>query len=131
MRRWLCLCLLLALPSCSGTRSSSFATAGERQAFRGVVRVTSLEPSGTQVGIITVDSVESLAQAVEELQRRAADLGGDVAVVDRYTTSYHLEQQTTTQSYACGNSQCSRQVTQDVQVELLHLQGRAFSTRGN
>lgn len=83
------------------------------------------------MGIITVDSIESLAQAVEELQRRAAELGGDVAVVDRYTTSYEIHQQTTTQSYACGNSQCSRQVTQDVQVEILHLQGRAFTTRGN
>lgn len=131
MRWWTCLSLLLVLSACSGTRSSSFATAGERQAFRGVVRVTSLVPQGTEVGIITVDSVESLAQAIEELQRRAAELGGDVALVDRYTTSYEIHQQTSTQSYQCGNSQCSRQVTQDVQVEILHLQGRAFTTRGN
>jgi len=133
MRWWLCLSLLLALPSCSGTRSSSFATsATDAPAYRGIVRVTSLQPQrGSEVGIITVESVETLVEAIEALKQRAAELGGDVAIVDRYTTSYHMETRTSTQSYQCGRTTCSRQVTQQVQVEVLHLQGRAFITRGN
>jgi len=132
MRWWFGLLLMLALPSCSGTRSSSFATSAHAPAFRGLVRVASVQPQrGSEVGIITVESVETLVQAIEELKRRTAELGGDVAIVDRYTTSYHMETHTSTQTYQCGNSSCTRQTTQEVQVETLHLQGRAFTTRGN
>ena len=132
MRWWFGFLLLLALPSCSGTRSSTFATSAHVPAFRGLVRVASVQPQrGSEVGIITVESVETLVQAVEELKRRTAELGGDLAIVDRYTTSYHMETRTSTQTYQCGRSSCTRQVTQQVQVEVLHLQGRAFTTRGN
>lgn len=121
------------LPACSGTRSSSYRTTpGTAAPYEGTVRVTitAAPPGAVQVGLVEVDSEDELARAVEELQRRTAEMGGDTAVIDRYSTSFEMRQHTSTQSYQCGQSTCTRQVVQNYEASILHLYGRALSTRG-
>lgn len=129
--------LTLAL-GCSGTRSSSYRTAGGgSQRYEGAVRVFAVAapPEAREVGIVQVDSVEELARAVIEFQNRVADLGGDVGLIDRYTTSFEIVSSTSQQSYSCGTQQspqtCTRQVTQQREVATLHLIGRAMITRSH
>jgi hypothetical protein len=126
----------LALLACAGTRSSVYATTPGRPAYTGVVRVvvTTVPPNAQELGIVEVESREELADLVGEFQRRVGELGGDVGLVDRYSTSFHIETSTSTQSYSCGTQQapatCTRQVTQQHEVATMHLVGRALTTRG-
>lgn len=126
----------LALAACSGTSSSSYRTSEAASGpFRGEVQVygTFVPPEAEQLGIVEVDSIEELESAVREFRRRVAELGGDVGVIDRYSTSFEMHQETRTESYNCGTQQqprtCTRTVTSQRKVATLHLRGRAMTTR--
>lgn len=94
--------------------------------------VVNTPPEVREIGIVQVDSVESLERAIVEFQEHVAQLGGDTGVIDRYSTSYEMVSSTSTESYSCGSQQspqtCTRSVTRQHEVATLHLVGRAMTS---
>lgn len=133
---WIALVAIVMIAAgCSGTHSSSYRTAGGPAArYEGVVRVfvTNTPREVREIGIVQVDSVESLERAITEFQERVAQLGGDTGVIDRYSTSHEMVSSTSTESYSCGSPQaprtCTRSVTRQHEVATLHLVGRAMTS---
>lgn len=90
------------MTACAGTSSSVYRTSNAAaEPFRGTVRIYStFVPQGAvQVGVVEVDSVETLEAAVNEFERRVAELGGDVGVIDRYSTSHEPVQRMRQEQY--------------------------------
>jgi hypothetical protein len=127
----------LGVAACSGTSSSAYRTStAASQPFEGEVHVyaTFVPSAARPIGIVEVQSVERLDTAVDEFKRRVAELGGDIGVIDRYSTSFQLVTTTQMQTYSCGTMQqprtCTRTVQQTREVATLHLSGRAMTTQG-
>jgi hypothetical protein len=127
------LTLLVSVSACSGVAGSGVATGGNHAAYQGEVRVfAAYEPSETeQVGLIEARSHgQPLEKIVDELRRQAAQLGGNVAKIDRVRSKFEMVQRTRTESYSCGTTQaprtCTRQVTEWVEVRTTTVFGRAY-----
>jgi len=156
------LLITLAASSCTAVRSSVLRTGPALPPSTAPVTVSATRDpgSGDELGIIEVSGdvqAVTLETLVAELQKRAAELGGDYARIDR--TAVRHEQGTVTRTYECGADETvwetrsetrveadgttstttdtvpvtrfvSRTCTEEVQVELATrtLTGRAFRT---
>jgi hypothetical protein len=131
-----CLVAAWAVVAC-GTRSSAIATGAPRARFEGTVRLTALPASvagAREVGLVEVESIESLETAGRAFQDRVAELGGNVGLVERAWMTFEMESRTRTESYGCGTSSaprtCTRTVTSEEEVGHLHFLGRALWSGG-
>jgi hypothetical protein len=126
---------IVVLAGC-GTRSSVIAYQPGAQRYEGPVAVTGTMALGVgvEVGIVEVDSVESLETALAAFRERVAQVGGDHGVVDRASTSFEMVTSTESYSYSCGTSSaprtCNGTRTVTREVATMHLFGRALRTRG-
>jgi hypothetical protein len=104
MHRSLAVPLLALAAGCATVGSSALATGPAAGPAAGQVAVVATrDPPGQELGVIEVHGLRpqaTLEQLVAELRRRAAEMGGDAARVDRYATRFEVVE--VPHTYDCG-----------------------------
>ncbi len=123
---------LLAV-GCSQVGSSSIRTGGYVPPYQGIVtlRATEIPPSATALGPVEAYGTGAeLSAVMEEFASQVATLGGDFGKIDRMGVRFEVVTTTRTETYPCGNTQCTRVVPTAIEVGTTFLQGRAFRYGG-
>jgi hypothetical protein len=135
-------CLIAAMAmslGCSSVRSTSVATGAAGQAVdpsRVAIAATFVPPGATQVAVVETHGNlgEGLDAVLLGFRTEVGARGGDFGKVDSMRTRFEMQTVTSMQSYACGSPSapqtCSRMVTQQVEVGILTVVGRAFRLGG-
>jgi len=124
---------------CSSVRSTSVATGAGGQAVdpsHVAIAATFVPEGATQVAVVETHGnvTEGLAVVLEGFRAEVGARGGNFGKVDSMRTRFELQTVTQMQSYACGTPNapqtCSRMVTQQVEVGVLTVVGRAYRLGG-
>ena len=100
------------------------------------VAATYVPDGAVQVGIVETHSTAAagMPDLIQSFRAEVGRVGGDFGKVDSIRTRFEWQTRTQTQSYSCGTPQapqtCTRVVTQNVEVGITTLMGRAFRTAG-
>ncbi|MCA9533624.1 MAG: hypothetical protein KC593_08100 [Myxococcales bacterium] len=124
---------------CSSVRSTSIATGATGPAVDAAqvaVAATYIPEGATEIAIVeTHGNVnEGLDELLLAFRTEVGAQGGNFGKVDSMRTRFEMQTVTRTETYSCGTSTtpqtCSRIVTQQVEVGVTTIVGRAFRVGG-
>jgi hypothetical protein len=86
--------------------------------------------SATEIGVIEASGSATIDDVMEEFVERVAQMGGNYARVDRFSTNFDWVVRPVTQNYNCGSmsypATCQQTNWQQNQVTSVRVVGRAF-----
>ncbi len=129
--------LTLGVTGCRSVHGSATPLGSQRYApHQGPVRLSALRPlpGAELVGEVAAHGVGSVQEVVPEFVARVQELGGDHGVIERWAVRFVWQSRPYTQSFNCGSprfpTMCSRTYFIQEEVGELHLEGRAYRSRG-
>ncbi|MBL8716503.1 MAG: hypothetical protein JNL79_10940 [Myxococcales bacterium] len=130
MRRLVLAFALLCVPACRPPASGYRLT--NAPAWEGPVAVRAFPPPGLEPVAVVQASLQNtdIERLIGHFVGKTAELGGNIAVVDKIRARYDLVTRTETYSYQCGDTKnprtCTGTRTVTTEVETLTMLGRAF-----
>lgn len=136
---WVMALAVVVSAAACGPRSSAIRTSPNRYARNeGAMWLTAtrVPQSAEQVGFIEAHSSGRIGidEVMPAFVDRAADIGGNVAVVDRVQHRFQWRSSTQTYTYSCGSGKypqtCTGTRIVNTEVATVYIQGRAFRAQG-
>ena len=120
--------LAMGVFGCTGVGSSSMPTTGAAR-YEGSVQIsaTAVPAEARPMGVVEAHGpAHHFVKIVDQFRSEVAKVGGDYGKIDSMSTKHDIVSRTSSESYKCGESTCSRTVTRNVEVATTTVQGRAF-----